>query len=147
MKKIIRLSESDLTRIIKRVLKEGPEEDMRNKRDEGNISLKSKARKIFGILKDFGLNPNYVLGDKKLDKVYDAVVSVTDDEMTGSGLIIVKFWNWAVDTNDLEELESEIESILGDDFETKYYEDYINNDKVYVMKVKRKSRISERKRR
>jgi len=147
MKKIIRLTESDLARIVKRILDEGPEEDMRNKSDEGNIFLKSKAKRIFSILKDFGLKPNYVLGDRKMDKVHDAVVSVKEDEMTGSGLIVVKFWAWAVDSNDLQELESEIETVLGDDFETKYDEDYYNNDKIYVMKVRKKPQISERRRR
>jgi hypothetical protein len=91
------------------------------------------------------LTPNYVSGDIKLNKVEDSTIAVIEDANTGTGLIKIHIWAWAVSKNkvDLNKLQSQIQQSLGNEFENKTGKTSFNNDVIYTMLIKKKETVSE----
>ena len=105
-----------------------------------DLELKSKAKEIFSTLKKYGLKPNYTSGDIKLDKTYDSVVGIVEDTKTGTGLIKVNIWDFAVSKNkiDMKKLNSDIVQVLGNEFENKSGQMSSGSDTIYTMLIKKK---------
>ena len=105
-----------------------------------DLELKSKAKEIFSTLKKYGLKPNYTSGDVKLDKAYDSVVGIVEDTKTGTGLIKVNIWAFAVSKNkiDMKKLNSDIVQVLGNEFENKSGQVSSGNGIIYTMLIKKK---------
>ena len=110
-----------------------------------DLELKKAAKDVFATLKKYGLNPNYTSSEARLDKNYDSVVSVIEDSQTGTGLIKVNIWAWAVSKSkiDMKKLNDDIQRILGGDFESKSGQTSVNNDIVYVMLIRKKGLQNE----
>ena len=105
-----------------------------------DLELKKKAKELFSILKSNNLTPNYVSGDIKLNKVENSTIAVIEDTNTGTGLIKIHIWAWAVSKNkvDLNKLQSQIQQSLGNEFESKSGKTSFNNDVIYAMLIKKK---------
>lgn len=108
-----------------------------NEAVDTDLELKSVAKKIFSVMKKYGLNPNYFSGDVKLDKANNSALILSEDKDTHTGLLTIKIWSWAIKDR-IKELGNEITKIIGSDFENKSGEDFINNDKIYIMLIRKK---------
>jgi hypothetical protein len=112
-----------------------------NEEANTDLELKSVAKKVFSVLKKYGLKPNYSdKGDVKLDKAYDSVVALVTDPDTNTGLIKVNIWAWAASNNkiDMGKLNSDITGVLGNEFENKSGKTTVGNDIVYNMLIRKK---------